>query len=589
MAAPFSWSFTTAAPLGSGPYSIWAATATPAVAAASDTSSVELGVKFTADVAGSVTGIRFYKGAGNTGTHLAHLWTAAGTLLATATFSGETASGWQQVSFASPVAIAAGTTYVASYFAPNGHYSYSGGYFASSGVDNAPLHALSNAAGGGDGVFAYGASATFPSGSFNATNYWVDLVFSTAPDTTPPTVTGQTPTAGATGVATASAVTATFSEPVQAGTISFVLKDPAGNAVAASVGYNSATNTATLTPSAPLANSTTYTATVSGAKDTAGNVMSAPVSWSFTTAAAQVSGPWTQTTAADFTAGTQNNTQVTNTSGGEVRLAQGFSDDFTGSTLNSTSWTTTSWTSQGGGPTSTAVSNSILSVGGAEVLSAATYSDIPIEGRVQFGAAAYQHFGLATDLGSTSNYWAMFSTMGTTNTLFARVNANGATTDVNLGALPSGFHVYRVQPTTGAFQFFVDGSQVASINASFPSGTALKIAMSAFNGSPQPLLQVDWVRLAGGTFTSSVFDATRTATWGTATWTANVPAGTSLIVETSTGNTATPDSTWSPWVAVTNGGTVASPAARYIRYRVRLTTTDPSLTPILNDITIGWN
>ena len=581
MAAPVSWSFTTAAPLGSGPFSIWASTAAPVVSSANDSSSVEVGVKFTSDVAGYITGIRFYKGAGNTGTHIGHLWTSTGTLLASATFTNETASGWQQVNFATPVAIAANTTYVASYLAPAGHYAADGGFFASAGVDDAPLHALSNASSGGDGVYVYGASGSFPSNSINATNYWVDVVLT---PTTTPTVTGQTPAPNAAGVSTATVVTATFSESITSG-LSFVLKDPNGTTVPANVGYNDATHTATLTPTAALANLTTYTATVSGATDAAGHVMAAPTTWSFTTI-----GLWQQTTVSDFNAGTQNNTQVTNTSGGEVQLAQGFSDDFTGTSLSSASWTTNSWASQGGGPTSVTTSNSILSVSGAEVLSTATYSDIPIVGRVSFGATPYQHFGLATDLASSSgNYWAMFSTMGTSNTLYARVNVNGATTDVSLGALPSGFHLYEVQPTTGAFVFLIDGSQVASINATFPAGTPLRIAFSSFSGSPQPPLQADWVRLAGGTFTSSVFDAGRTATWGTASWTANIPAGTTLIVETSSGNTATPDSTWSPWTVVSNGGTVASPAARYLRYRVRLVTTDPTLTPVLDDISFTWN
>ena len=50
-------------------------------------------------------GIRFYKAAANTGTHIGNLWTASGQLLASATFTNETASGWQQVNFASPVPI----------------------------------------------------------------------------------------------------------------------------------------------------------------------------------------------------------------------------------------------------------------------------------------------------------------------------------------------------------------------------------------------------------------------------------------------------------------------------------------------------
>ena len=91
---------------------------------------------------GFITGARFYKAALNTGTHVAALWTNTGTLLAIATFSGESASGWQQVSFPTPIAIAANTTYVISYLAPNGHYPGQDGYFATAGVDNAPLHAL---------------------------------------------------------------------------------------------------------------------------------------------------------------------------------------------------------------------------------------------------------------------------------------------------------------------------------------------------------------------------------------------------------------------------------------------------------------
>jgi hypothetical protein len=135
-------------------------------------------VKFKSDVNGSITGIRFYKGTGNTGTHVGSLWTASGTLLASATFTSETASGWQQVSFATPVTITAGTVYVAAYFTPAGHYAGDVNYF-SKGVDNPPLHALKNGVSGGNGVYAYGSTSTFPTKSTKATNYWVDVVFAT--------------------------------------------------------------------------------------------------------------------------------------------------------------------------------------------------------------------------------------------------------------------------------------------------------------------------------------------------------------------------------------------------------------------------
>jgi beta-lactam-binding protein with PASTA domain len=155
------------------PVSLWSSSTIPSATALSDTSSVELGVKFRSDVAGTVRGVRFYKHSTNTGTHTGTLWSSTGTKLATATFTGETASGWQQVTFPTPVAIAANTTYVVSYHTNVGRYSYNSAYFASSGVDNGPLHALA----GANGVYRYGTISAFPTSSFNSTNYWVDVVF----------------------------------------------------------------------------------------------------------------------------------------------------------------------------------------------------------------------------------------------------------------------------------------------------------------------------------------------------------------------------------------------------------------------------
>ncbi len=125
---------------------------------------------------------------------------------------------------------------------------------------------------------------TNQSGSLNAV---LSGLFLDPPQTTtPPTVTAETPTSGATGVAVSSTATATFSEAVQASTINFTLTPKGGSPVAASVAYNSSSYTATLTPSSALAYSTTYTATVSGVLNNSGVAMTSPFSWSFTTAAA---------------------------------------------------------------------------------------------------------------------------------------------------------------------------------------------------------------------------------------------------------------------------------------------------------------
>lgn len=293
------------------PCSIWDNTATPTVAADSDTSAVDVGVKFRSDVNGYISGIRFYKGSGNTGTHVGTLWSNTGTQLARATFTNETTSGWQQVNFDTPVAITANTVYVASYHTNVGHYAADSGFFATSGVDNLPLHALSNGENGANGVYIYSSTPAFPNSAYQSSNYWVDIVFTTTAvaDTTPPTVSATTPSSGATGVSVGSSVTATFSEAVNSSTVNtdtFQLRGANNALVAANVTYNTSSRTATLTPSSSLTASTTYTATVRGGstdprvKDQAGNALAANFTWSFTTAAGTTtpvtSSIWNNTT-----------------------------------------------------------------------------------------------------------------------------------------------------------------------------------------------------------------------------------------------------------------------------------------------------
>jgi hypothetical protein len=298
-----------------------------------------------------------------------------------------------------------------------------------------------------------------------------------------------------------------------------------------------------------------------------------------------VSNDWHQASAADFNAGSFSGTALASPTSGGLQLASTFSDDFSGPTLSS-AWSQTNWSSSG----KVSFSGGVVSLSATSILSTqATGSGV--EGYVKFAAAPYQHFGLATGLASvTGNSWAIFSTFNTSNTLYARVNANGVTQDLSLGALPSGFHDYKVVPVSGGFQFYVDGKLKATLSAALPAGTALNVALSSYNSTA---LKADWVRLLSypstGTYTSAVFDATRLATWGTASWTASLPAGTTVTVQTRSGNTATPDSTWSSWTAVTNGGQVNSPAGRYLQYRVLFTTTNSTQTAVLSSLDFNWS
>lgn len=400
------------------------------------------------------------------------------------------------------------------------------------------------------------------------------------PTSNPPTITRETPAANARGVKTNTTVTAVFSEAVQSGTISFVLKNASGTSVPATLSYNSSTLTATLTPSTALAFGTTYTATVSGAENTSGTAMTAPVRWSFTTL-----HEWNQATPADLNAGTNSGTALVNPSTGGLQLASTFCDTCTETTLSS-AWTLTTWAS--GGKASFA--NGTMSITRAMIATTASAGSKGVQASLDFGAATYQHFGLATGLASVSgNSWALFSTMGTTNTLYARVNVNGKDTDVSLGALLSGWHTYQISPVRGGYQFYVDGSLKTTITGTVVSGTPLKVVLSSYTAKA---LQAEMIRLvsyvSSGTYTSAVYNTGTVTSWGTASWTANLPAGTTMTVEVRSGNTASQGSGWSSWTPVTNGGPITCPVRSYLQYKMIFTTTHSAVTPSLTSIDFTW-
>ena len=104
-------------------------------------------------------------------------------------------------------------------------------------------------------------------------------------DVTPPTLAAQSPAVNATGVSTLIDVRASFSEAIQSGTLVMQLRDSGSQLVAAVVSYDAPSRTASLDPTGELTGSQTFTVTVSGARDLAGNIMTT-VSWAFTTGTA---------------------------------------------------------------------------------------------------------------------------------------------------------------------------------------------------------------------------------------------------------------------------------------------------------------
>ena len=252
----------------------------------SEGSDLELGVKFRASTDGYIKAIRFYKQGSMGGTHTGRLWTSGGSEMGSVVFTGESASGWQEMSFPSPIAVTADTLYVASVSMVDGNYTSTANYFTSN-ITNGPLTAPSSASVGGNGVFNVN-TGSFPSSSFNSANYWIDVSFF---DDTAPAVTSTSPLDDATGVDLGNPVTATFDQSMDATTLTsstFTVKDPENNTVAGSLSYDSASRTASFVASGGFAVNTTYTATIEGgtgtvAKNSIGVALGADATWSFTT------------------------------------------------------------------------------------------------------------------------------------------------------------------------------------------------------------------------------------------------------------------------------------------------------------------
>ena len=129
----------------------------------------ELGMRFVSDNTGLIQAIRYFKPASETGTHIGRVWSSTGQQLASITFTNETASGWQQQTLATPLAINAGTSYVVSVNA-NSYYSVTSNGFGTA-ISNRGLTAPIGAGIYNDAIGA------FPGLVYQNENYFRDVVF----------------------------------------------------------------------------------------------------------------------------------------------------------------------------------------------------------------------------------------------------------------------------------------------------------------------------------------------------------------------------------------------------------------------------
>jgi sugar lactone lactonase YvrE len=108
--------------------------------------------------------------------------------------------------------------------------------------------------------------------------------------------------------------------------------------------------------------------------------------------------------------------------------------------------------------------------------------------------------------------------------------------------------------------------------------------------NPGKLLRLAGARAERGTYTSDVRDAQTVALWGTIKWEAVTPAGSRLEISTRSGNTSTPDETWSDWSATyadREGSSITSPRARYLQWRATLSA-GKGEAPLLTSVTAAY-
>ncbi len=296
-------------------------------------------------------------------------------------------------------------------------------------------------------------------------------------------------------------------------------------------------------------------------------------------------GSFTDDNYADFAAGTATNAWTVEP--GEVRLLRTTALGTTNFDALPTGWTTAPWSAGG----AVSLAGGSATVDGASVHdgeASGTFQQQTLEFRATFSTQPGEHVGLGNDFNGAP--WAMFST-GSPNPgdpdtdlpagFWVRTFVSGGT-HTNL-AVPANIdptvsHLYRIDWTSTGVSFFVDGVNVGTSSDVIPTGTMRPVASDLTPGGGS--VKLDWFNLGPyqgtGSFVSRVFDAGTDpdVTWGSLI--ASAAAG-APVMETRTGNTPTPDASWSQFQGL-SGNVITSPRARYIQYRTTgLSEAKPSL------------
>ena len=325
--------------------------------------------------------------------------------------------------------------------------------------------------------------------------------------------------------------------------------------------------------------------------DRSGKPASVSTVYTFTTGMPR----WVETTTADFSDGVLNDTEVTTVVNGEVILGigSGARDDFTGTTLNTTTWFARNLF--GGDPVVSVSDGQATVSSGTYIRTNQTYFQKTLEGLVTLRSGPNAHFGWANtvnagDDGIADPNWIIFTSSN--GVLSARTRLNdGQGTLEEINTVLSGIaldvpHLFKiVWNTDNSVQFWVDGVLKTTHTRNFTEPFRVYITSNSGQST-----SADWIRVLGdyastGGYQSSAFDSGQVTDFDSLIWTGETPSGTAATFETRTSDDGVD---WNDWLPVSGGGAIDSPVGQFIQYRAALSTTNTTVTPRIDEVAITY-
>ncbi|WP_448595482.1 hypothetical protein [Thermoflexus hugenholtzii] len=329
-------------------------------------------------------------------------------------------------------------------------------------------------------------------------------------------------------------------------------------------------------------------------------------------ARAQGTGVITHTRVADFAVGCAISTGISigNAEGGELHLTASVEDDFDGTAIDGARWVISVSNPAAGPYQAITVANGLVSLDGMYLRSVLTMTQLPrfFEARARLmrmpNTSGEPDLGFYREVGPAYNPFTPASSIrlfvlgnGDVNNLIVRArDGDGPIADVDIpDPDETQFHIFRIEWEPEATRYYIDGALQATILSPtlvVTSWVFLYHQTPSFYGSTPT--DIDWVRAGqyggSGTYTSCPQDAGQKVRWDTLTWDATVPDSTALLFRV---RTSADGVTWSNWSDPLPAGPNNIPStlafARYLQYRVEMSTTNPMQSPEVREVVLSFS